>query len=445
MNDFRKMADRRLNGLCFQPLMENTLRAVRQQEEAHASRRMRPALAFALVLLAVLLAATALATGLRWSARMNAVNAAHIALKETYGLEADVLSLFEQQAEQTEMGWQFIYRIVRNELANKAGSYTVAVAKDGTTQTYWSLEDANESERWNAKQLESWKQKQDEAFRTIEDEAYNPKAILQQADGVELTERTTAQPVIIANQALRDTYGLTNETLALFTASVPQDENGGDWLVIYQPRQQPLWGNDLTQWMECEEKMGQYQVLLSLDMQTVHSCTWSLDGVDDGEYRADRYGQAQAFSQNELKHLLQTIQRRAEIISRYASQNEQGWLVAVNDEPISVEDNAALDGILLEAGFTGRLNHVLPQKGDLTMEQAKEIFYQAVYQKYGTTREVFDSSIYAYADLTQEADGRQWYFWLQSAQELCSWSVQINAETGEIIDLVYDTIAAGNG
>lgn len=440
MNDFRKMADRRLNGLCFQPLMENTLRAVRQQEEAHASRRMRPALAFALVLLAVLLAATALATGLRWSARMNAVNAAHIALKETYGLEADVLSLFEQQAEQTEMGWQFIYRIVRNDLADKAGSYTVAVAKDGTTQTHWSLEDANESERWNAKQLESWKQKQDEAFRAIEDAAYTPSL----ADEVEVVEETKAQPVSSADQALQDTYGLSPETLALFTSSATQDENGC-WLVIYQPADQPLWGVDVTQWQECLQKMGQYQVGIGQDMRTVHSCIWSLDGVDDGEYYADSYGQAQAFSQNELKYLLETIQRRAEIISRYASQNEQGWLVAVNDEPISVEDNAALDGILLEAGFTGGLNHVLPQQDDLTMEQAKEIFYQAVYQKYGTSREVFDSSIYAYADLTQEADGRQWYFWLQSAQELCSWSIQINAETGEIINLVYDTIAAGNG
>lgn len=194
-----------------------------------------------------------------------------------------------------------------------------------------------------------------------------------------------------------------------------------------------------------QSKMGQYQVLLSPDVQTVHSCTWSLEGVDDGEYPLDSYGQAMAFSQKELEYLLQTIQRRADIISRYMKQNQQGWLVPTDIEPIGVEDNAALDAILLEAGFTGNLNHVLPKAGDVTMEQAKEIFFQAGHQQYGTTREVFDASVYAYADLTQEDNGRQWLFWLQSQQELCTWSVHIDAATGEILQLNYDVNAGGNG
>lgn len=444
MTDFRKMADRRLDGLRFQPLKEDTLHAARQQEKSRPGCKMRPALAFALVLLAVLLAATALAAGLRWSAQMNAVNTAQQALQAQYGLTADVLGLFTRQAEKTKDGWQVIYHI-REDLADKAGSYTVAVAKDGTAQAQWSLEGVNPAESWNAEQLAQWKLEQDEAFRTIENGEYNPKAIPNQADGVELAEGTTAQPVIIANQALRDTYGLTYETLALFTASAPQDENGGDWLVLYQPKAQPLWGYDQTHWVECAEKMGRYLVYLSQDMQTVRSCTWSLDGVDAGEYPLDSYGQAKAFSQNELEYLLQTIQRRAKINSRYMKQNEQGWLVPSDTEPISVEDNAALDAILLEAGFTGNLNHVLPGEGDVTMEQAKEIFYQAVHQQYGTTREVFNSSVYAYADLTQEDSGRQWFFWLQSQQELCTWSVHIDAATGEILQLNYDVNAAGNG
>lgn len=444
MTDFRKMADRRLDGLRFQPLMEETLRTARQQEQPRLRRKIRPALAFALVLLAVLLAATALAAGLRWSAQMNAVNTAQRALQAQYGLTADVLALFTRQVEKTEDGWQIIYHI-REDLADKVGNYTVAVAKDGTTQAQWSLEEVNPAESWSAEQLAQWKLEQDEAFRAMEDGEYNPKAIPNQADGVELAEGTMAQPVIIANQALKDTYGLTNETLALFTASAPQDENGGDWIVLYQPKAQPLWGDDLTHWVECAEKMGQYQVDLSPDMQTVHSCIWSLDGVDDGEYSMDSYGQAKAFSQNELENLLQTIQRRAEINSRYMKQNQQGWLVPVDTEPISVEDNAALDAILLEAGFTGNLNHVLPKAGDVTMEQAKEVFYQAVHQQYGTTREIFDSGVYAYAELTQEEDGRQWFFWLQSPQELCTWSVHIDAATGEILQLYYDVNAGGNG
>ena len=444
MTDFRKMADRRLDGLRFQPLMEDTLRAARQQEKPRLRCRIRPALAFALVLLTVLLAATALAAGLRWSAQMNAVNTAQKALQAQYGLTADVLGLFTSQVEKTEDGWQITYRI-REDLADKAGSYTVAVSQDGTAQAEWNHGGVKPAECWNAEQLAQWKQQQDEAFRAIKDGEYNPKAIPNQADGVELAEGTTAQPVLIANQALRDVYGLTNETLALFTASAPQDENGGDWIVLYQPKAQPLWGDDLTHWVECAEKMGQYQVHLSPDMQTVNSCMWSLDGVDDGEYPPDSYGQAKAFSQNELENLLQTIQRRAEINSRYMKQNQQGWLIPADTEPISMEDNAALDAIMLEAGFTGSLNHVLPREGDVTMEQAKEIFYQAVHQQYGTTREVFEGSVYAYADLTQEDSGRQWFFWLQSQQELCTWSVHIDAATGEILQLNYDVNAAGNG
>lgn len=170
MSDFRKMADRRLEGLRFQPLMEETLRIARRQEKPRLQRKMRPALVFALVLLAVLLAATALAAGLRRSAQMNAINTAQQALQEQYGLTADVLGLYTKQVEKTENGWQITYRI-RKDLADKAGSYTVAVAKDGNTQTQWSLDGVNPAKRWNAEQLAQWKQEQDEAFRAIEDGA----------------------------------------------------------------------------------------------------------------------------------------------------------------------------------------------------------------------------------------------------------------------------------
>lgn len=53
--------------------------------------------------------------------------------------------------------------------------------------------------------------------------------------------------------------------------------------------------------------------------------------------------------------------------------------------------------------------------------------------------------MYAYAELTQEPECRQWYFWLQSNQALASWSVSINAQTGEILWLTCDASAGSNG
>ena len=454
MNDFRGMADERLKDLTFQPLVEKTAQAARRMSRPVKTRKTRLAVALALVLLA--LCATALAVGLRWSRQMNAANAGRAAVMQKYGLTADTLSLFEERVQPVNDGWRVVYSTQMQEVSEKAGSYTATVSSSGKAEASWSYDGVDPAlwqdgaltdPYWGAKQLQSWKQRQDEAIHASMNKElpYNAYPAILEADGVQIADESMRQPVLQANQALRQAYGISPEALTLFTASAYIDETTGLWTVRYTPKHQERWGEVLNQWVECEQKMGEYQVVLTNDSQG-NRCSWSLDGVENGAFTEHTYAGAKAFDAAILEYLLHTIQRRAEIVGRYVTKNAYGWDIPAGDQPVSVEDNAALDAILLDAGFDSpSLNHVLPQPGDISREQAVEIFYQAVHQQYGVERDVFENSGYAYAELTQEPECRQWYFWLQSNQALASWSVSINAQTGEILWLTCDASAGSNG
>ena len=47
--------------------------------------------------------------------------------------------------------------------------------------------------------------------------------------------------------------------------------------------------------------------------------------------------------------------------------------------------------------------------------------------------------------LTQEENHRQWYFWIQHHEQQMGWQVTLDAQTGEILDLLQESFAGGNG
>ena len=66
-------------------------------------------------------------------------------------------------------------------------------------------------------------------------------------------------------------------------------------------------------------------------------------------------------------------------------------------------------------------------------------------EEYGVTREQMAASGVAYADLTQEGDHREWYFWIQNEEAQESWTIVLDAGTGEVLKLIVDSFASGNG
>lgn len=271
------------------------------------------------------------------------------------------------------------------------------------------------------------------------------------------TRLSVREALSLANAALAERFQVSEKALSLFQAVVNYDSETGLWTAAYQVNpgkfrygwhemfevgldetgKRPQLAHDADE----QGRLGEYTVVLSDADGAVASAEWSLAGVDENVYTAETWGQAAAYGGPVLDWVCGMLEAREAILYKY--DHEEAWLF----KPASVEDNAALDQMLLDVGFPMEpyYKHVLPEAGDLSLEAAKELFYQALHTECGVTREVFDESVYAYAELTQETDGRQWYFWLQNAQEQMSWSVIINAETGEIIDLWMDPLAAGNG
>ena len=112
----------------------------------------------------------------------------------------------------------------------------------------------------------------------------------------------------------------------------------------------------------------------------------------------------------------------------------------------SVEEMARLDGLMISAGFDPQTyNHVLPGEKDLSLEEALLLAAQALENNYGVKREAIDESSFAYTDLTQEATHRQWYFWIQNHELQMGWQITLDAQTGEILDLLQESFAGGNG
>ena len=114
--------------------------------------------------------------------------------------------------------------------------------------------------------------------------------------------------------------------------------------------------------------------------------------------------------------------------------------------PVPVEELARLDGLMISAGFDPhKYNHTVPGENDLSLESAIDIAAQALEANYGVTRDTIDQSSFAYTDLTQEENHRQWYFWIQHHEQQMGWQVTLDAQTGEILDLLQESFAGGNG
>lgn len=251
--------------------------------------------------------------------------------------------------------------------------------------------------------------------------------------------------VTAAADALKRAYGLTDEMLTLFKPSAERkaEAERAVWEITYSPGLG--YGADPYAWRAyCsapdDTLLGVYTARIDEQSGGVLETAWSLEGVDAGGWTRETWGQAKAYGADVLPWFMELVKARSEIAAQYWDEANLGY------GRTSVEDNAAVDQLLRDAGFdAARYNHVLPGKGDLTQEQAWDIFAKALNQEYGVTREQVDASGVAYADLTQEGDHREWYFWIQNEEAQQSWSVVLDAGTGEVLRLIVDSFASSNG
>lgn len=408
MRTFEQIANERLKALTWDTTAG--MRELRARKKAGAARVRRPAMA-ALALLLTLMAATALAVGLQMSRRVEIKRIARQCVMDTYGLDEKTLTMFNEHAEEANGVWTVTYHYWTPD---QGGVYTVTVDKDGTALAAWSLEGVEGA--WGRTEIA-----EEMARKKRELEEMETRAALVPALDRAASSLTEGEAFEKADTVMRQRYGMTSKALSAL-ARLGRYE-GGVWRVEYV----------CSFWPEGPDKIGTYTICLSDANGSCLSAEWSLEGIPSGASTRETLARAQAYD-------AQCLEWVAEYVERYNEIEQSGeW-------PVSPEHQAELDGLMIAMGFdSARYNHVAPGTGDLPLTEARELAYQAIHSEFGVSRESYESSVFAYADLTQEPDGRRWYFWIQNAGELTSWTVYVDAQTGEILDIFNESLAAGNG
>lgn len=408
MRMFEQIANERLKALTWDTTAG--MRELRARKKAGAARVRRPAMA-ALALLLTLMAATALAVGLQMSRRVEVKRLARQCVMETYGLDEKTLTMFNEHAEEANGVWTVTYHYW---VPDQGGVYTVTVDRDGTARASWSLD--GQAGAWGQEEIAAEMARKEREYQQIRER----ESALQPMPSPEpqAEDEARAQAIRQAAGILRKRYGITDTGMAALMAEGARLELGA-WTVTFIGT--PVWPEGM-------ERFGTYIVRLSAEDGACLGAEWSLEGAQE---ETETVAQAKAYDA-----------RCLERVGEYALARE-----AIGEEwPVSPEHHAQLDGMMIAMGFDpATYNHVAPEAGDIPLAKAKELAYQAIHSEFGVSRESYEGSVFAYADLTQEPDGRRWYFWIQNAGELTSWTVYVDAQTGEILDIFNESLAAGNG
>lgn len=144
-NDFQKLVDRELSGLCWNERMRQKVLHSLGEEEKPVKKKMTVGMAVALVL--VLVGSLAVAAGMMFSPRYDTLKMADDALYEAYGISDDLLPFFGRVL--NEKDGVVAYQGMQ-DLRSVIGDYTVTI-ENGKATAKWSLDGAEGA--WNAEKL----------------------------------------------------------------------------------------------------------------------------------------------------------------------------------------------------------------------------------------------------------------------------------------------------
>ena len=144
-NDFQRLVDRELSGLCWNERMRQKVLHSLEKEDKPVKKKMTVAMALTLVM--VLVGSLALAAGLMFSPRYDQLKAADDALLEAYGISDDLLPFFNRKLNE-ETGVVTYYGM--EDLQSVTGNYIVSIT-DGKAEVAWTLDGMEGG--WNAEKL----------------------------------------------------------------------------------------------------------------------------------------------------------------------------------------------------------------------------------------------------------------------------------------------------
>lgn len=412
-------------------------------------------IAAALVL--ALITAAAVAAGLTRSAGYDAKRLAYQALEEKYGFTTDMESFFTCTAEEKDGQTVVTYRANKDvgDFAWKLGDYTVTI-RNGQAEASWSNDgeavgDDFSSDVWNTALLargiarrkagEEWYEITGETLERLGGAEQEDVLVPDGLDGARLADESESDVLKARNEVLGK-YGLTKENLALFDAWKLMEN--GKTQIIFVPNI-PAEDDGILLEIDDEtaadrafsrhsERMGRYMVEFGENV-AVQSVIWTHDGEELPDVTEATWGRANVYDAKCLTELEKLL---ADLQTLRVEYPDDGWTR-------TPEGDAALDARRVAAGFSAaRYNHVLPEPGMLTEQDALALARQVLESDGGLSADALnDPESEMYAVCAQEDGKTVWTVWHHNAVGICA--VAIDAADGTILDMIIDTGMAGNG
>ena len=248
--------------------------------------------------------------------------------------------------------------------------------------------------------------------------------------------------VKVAENAVRESYGITDDMLSTFFSRATEDKEDGTSLITYS-------GVDYFHYV-----LGDYTVTVK---DGKGSASWSHDGEDtSGLFEADAWGKEQLQEMMRIsseKHEVQEFAVKAETIAKHHNASpyraaSTGYYKAGEDEAKAAAqasgrtgedlDLLAMEAVALAYDLTPEQREMLlpPYRTDLPVNDLGDYMYyhmqdgKPVYTVRLSLHQKFSDDPNVFPPYT-EKDGVYW--------------VDVNVGTGMIENILYDTELGGNG
>ncbi len=250
---------------------------------------------------------------------------------------------------------------------------------------------------------------------------------------------TEGKALSLAQQALEDRHGVTQNMLTLFTLSAALIREGGNvlWQVTYTGKRVPYWQT------HADAPMGDYTVQLDAVTGAAVASSWTLAGVETGTFTQDTWGQAEAYDSTILPWFMALLAERQAIVDRNAGEGDLYFM--------SVADSAAYAELFRRNGFPPeRFLESLPGPDDLIQEQAQALALDALRTELHLSDEVIGQFSLIHPSFLMNSgnypNGQRdpvWTFTFHHREGI--YVVVMKAATGELLIVQYDPAASGNG
>lgn len=134
-----------------------------------------------------------------------------------------------------------------------------------------------------------------------------------------------------------------------------------------------------------DDSLGDYTVTVAAD-GSVTRCEWSLERLDEEAHDETSFGQARVFSGADLGYVMTLKGKLDEILSRYPPD--------VYEEDMTLEDRAAMDALMRQAGFSPKVYAtMLPAEGEMMEQEAIARAREVLKDEYGVTDQEMDKAV----------------------------------------------------